>query len=275
MRDPYAIYAQYILKLRALDPLDADPSLADLGNVIHGALEDFIGDCQGGVPADALARLLAHGETHFRDLQDRPAVWAFWWPRFQRVAGWVVEAERQRRPLIATTHTEITGELTITEVTPPFQLRARADRLDQRQDGSLAIIDYKTGAIPSMTDIHLGFAPQLPLEAALAKRGAFKDKASGAAIQGPVEELAFWQLNGSDTGGVKPIREAGRGKTTGMDYGALADAAYEGLLDLLRDFSHDEASYPAQPAAAFAPRYSDYQHLARILEWSLSGEAAE
>jgi ATP-dependent helicase/nuclease subunit B len=44
---------------------------------------------------------------------------------------------------------------------------------------------------------------------------------------------------------------------------------------LLRDFSHDEASYPAQPAAAFAPRYSDYQHLARILEWSLSGEAAE
>jgi ATP-dependent helicase/nuclease subunit B len=275
MRDPYAIYAQYILKLRALDPLDADPSLADLGTVIHAALEDFIGDCRGGVPADALARLLAHGEQRFRDLQDRPAVWAFWWPRFQRVAGWVVEAERQRRPLITKTHTEITGILDITEVTPPFQLRARADRLDQRKDGSLAIIDYKTGAIPSMTDIHLGFAPQLPLEAALAKRGAFKDAATGATIQGAVEELAFWQLNGSDTGGVKPIREAGRGKGATLDYDALADEAYAGLIALLDEFSRDEASYPAQPAAAYAPRYSDYQHLARILEWSLSGEATE
>lgn len=275
MRDPYAIYAQYILKLRALDPLDADPSLADLGTVIHAALEDFVRDCRDGVPADAYARLLAHGEARFREMQDRPAVWAFWWPRFQRIAAWVVEEEQKRRPQVAASFTEVAAELAITAVEPPFLLRARADRIDQRKDGSLAIIDYKTGAVPAMADIHLGFAPQLPLEAALAKRGAFKDAVSGAVLLGPVDELAFWQLNGSDTGGVKPVKEAGRGKSTAVDYGALADAAYDGLIELLRDFSRDEASYPAQPVAAYAPRYSDYQHLARILEWSLSGEVGE
>jgi ATP-dependent helicase/nuclease subunit B len=271
MRDPYSIYAQHVLKLRALEPLDADPSLADLGTVIHAALERFIGDCRDGMPADALGRLLVHGEMAFARLQDRPAVRAFWWPRFQRIAAWVVAAEAERRPLIAESYTEVHATLPIVGIEPPFELRARADRIDRRKDGGLAIIDYKTGTLPSMQDVHLGFAPQLPLEAALAQRGAFTQADGVTPLQGPIAELAFWQLNGSETGGVKPIRAAGRGKQGGTDFNQLAEAAYLGLIELLRHFSREDAVYPATPMADFAPRYSDYGHLARTREWSLAG----
>jgi ATP-dependent helicase/nuclease subunit B len=190
----------------------------------------------------------------------------------------VVEEEQARRPEIEHSFTEVSAALVIDAVTPAFELRARADRIDRRKDGRLAIIDYKTGAVPNMHDVHLGFAPQLPLEAALARRGAFKSNTddattddAGGGIQGSIAELAFWQLNGSDSGGVKPIKEAGRGGSA-IDYDILAEEAYDGLLDLLRAFSVEEASYPARPMAAYAPRYSDYHHLARVLEWSLSGE---
>ncbi len=35
MRDPYAVFARYILGLRALDPMDADPGAAERGGFIH------------------------------------------------------------------------------------------------------------------------------------------------------------------------------------------------------------------------------------------------
>ncbi len=39
IRDPYAIYARHMLRLKALDELDADPGRAELGIVVHEALD--------------------------------------------------------------------------------------------------------------------------------------------------------------------------------------------------------------------------------------------
>ncbi|HTZ37895.1 MAG TPA: double-strand break repair protein AddB, partial [Stellaceae bacterium] len=41
-RDPYAIYAKHVLRLRALNALDADPDRADLGIAIHQTLAEFV-----------------------------------------------------------------------------------------------------------------------------------------------------------------------------------------------------------------------------------------
>ncbi|MDX9859663.1 MAG: double-strand break repair protein AddB, partial [Rhodospirillales bacterium] len=174
IRDPYAIFARHVLGLRPLDPLDADPAAADRGIIIHAALERFIQAYPGDLPADAEDRLIAIGREVFGDRSARPGVRAFWWPRFERLAHWFVDRERRRR---AAGHgvlaTEARGELALAGPGGSFRLTGRADRIDVTPAGELAIIDYKTGQVPSRKQVECGLAPQLSLEAAMAAAGAF------------------------------------------------------------------------------------------------------
>ena len=253
-RNPYAIYARHILRLKALDPLDQDPNAPELGIAVHSALHEFTRKFPHALPTDALALLRAEGDAAFQPYLDRPNVWAFWQPRFQRIAAWWLGVERERRPLLNAIATEIAGELVLPDVVPLFTLTARADRIDTMRDGALAIIDYKTGQPPEQNNIALGFAPQLALEATMALAGGFPGIAASL-----VAELAHWQLSGNRNGGAdKPV--AG-------DPMALAAEARAGLIELVREFSSDNAAYAATPDPQFAPKYDDYAHLARNTEW--------
>jgi ATP-dependent helicase/nuclease subunit B len=262
MRDPYAIYARHVLRLRPLDPLDEDPSAADRGSFIHRALDRFLAQHRQGLPENAVERLLALGAEAFGQALERPGVRAFWWPRFERIAAWFVAHERTRRVLVAAVHSEVAGELVLDGPRGPFRLFGRADRIDRLAEGGLAIIDYKTGQLPSAGDVASGFAPQLALEAAMAEAGAFPGIAAAA-----VAELAFWRLSGGEPPGeVKPLKGDAR---------RLAREAREGLDALVAAFDEEATSYAARPRPEQAPLYSDYIHLARVKEWSALGGAGE
>jgi len=259
MRDPYAVYARHVLRLSKLDPLDADPGAADKGEFIHAALDRFVREHPGELPGDALERLLEMGREAFGPVLDRPGVYAFWWPRFQQIAEWFLAQERERRAAgMVPLATEVTGTLTLDAPAGPFVLTAKADRIDRLPDGGLAIIDYKTGEPPSSRHIELGFSPQLPLEAAIAAAGGF-----GGVPGSPVGELAFWRLTGGEP--------AGEVKTVKGDPTALAERAQDGLSDLVAAFDDPATPYRSQPRPGWAPRYSDYLHLARVAEWSAGG----
>jgi ATP-dependent helicase/nuclease subunit B len=265
MRDPYGLYARKILRLRALDPLDADPGAAERGEFIHRALDDFVRRFPDALPDEAEATLLALGREAFGAALERPGVRAFWWPRFERIARWFLVKEAERRPLLSASRTELKGRLSLEGGAAPFELIAKADRIDRRRDGGLAILDYKTGTVPDAQDVALGFSPQLPLEAAMAAAGGF------AGIDAaPVTELAFWRLSGGDPAGeVKPVAK------DAAALGALAAEALAGLRELVRRFDDRATPYRAVPRPERAPRYSDYAHLARIKEWSVAAERDE
>ncbi|MBM3488755.1 MAG: double-strand break repair protein AddB, partial [Alphaproteobacteria bacterium] len=259
MRDPYAIFARRILDLEPLDPIDADANAAERGTIVHKALERFLAAFPDALPDGADDALVAIGRTAFGETLDRPGVWAFWWPRFVRIAGWVIAAERARRPGLAALYAERRAEHVIETRAGAFRLIAKVDRIERRRDGSLAIIDYKTGKPPSDKTIALGFAPQLPLEAALAALGAI-----AGIVAAPVATLAFWHLSGA----AKPGAEVpAKGDTA-----ALAAAAMEGLVRLITTFDDAATPYLATPDPDFAG-YGTYDHLARRLEWA-SGEAS-
>ena len=255
MRDPYAIYARHILKIRALDPLDAAPDAAVYGTLIHNTLDDFSARFPNELPVDALDQLIQIGAEHFEPLLKHPGVWAFWWPRFLRIAAWFVELEAERRQDVAVIHSEAAGEFVFAGSVGDFKLTAKADRIDELKSGELRIIDYKTGAPPSKTEVAAGYAPQLPLEAVIAEAGGF----SGIAAK-PVGELDYWRLRGSNP--------AGEVSSAGDEPAQLAAAAKEGLAALVRLFDQVETPYEARPSPEAAPKYSDYEHLARVKEWS-------
>lgn len=262
MRDPYAVYARSILGLEALKPIDADPGAADYGTLVHKALEVFLDRHRDRLPADAEGALLDIGREVFAAEMARPGVWAFWWPRFERIARWFVATERERRPGVAATLCEIKGTLEISAPGGPFTLTAKADRIDVLKDGGVALIDYKTGSIPSKKEVAAGFSPQLPLEAVIARHGGFP-----GVPPAEIAELAFWRLSGGE--------QAGEEKSAGDDPMTLADEALAGLVALIAAFDDPATPYEARPHPDRAPRYSDYLHLARVKEWASGGDEGE
>jgi ATP-dependent helicase/nuclease subunit B len=252
-RDPYAHYARRILRLKPLDPLDADPSASERGQFVHDALDQFIQRNMRTLPDDALNDLIRAGHMAFADAIGHPAVAAFWWPRFERVAAWFIDFERARRrggafPIA----TEIKGVLTVETAGADFVLEATADRIDRLPDGRLAIIDYKTGKPPAPKSVSEGAAPQLPLEAVIAEHGKFPGIAAAS-----VGELAYLRLSGGTVPG-EFLPALGREAPEP----AIADAwdKLVALIDLFDD--------PAMPYRSTA-RGIDYDHLARVQEWML------
>jgi ATP-dependent helicase/nuclease subunit B len=263
MRDPYAIYAEHILKLRRLDDIGADVGPMERGNILHAALDAFLRDLGGRWPADALERLLEAGRVAFGPALERPTVRAFWWPRFERIARWFVAQEAQRRTLVAGSVTEVSGQIIFDEPRGgPFMLRAKADRIDRLQDGTLTVIDYKTGAVPSNKDQNQGLASQLRLEALMASRGVFEGVPAAA-----VSAVEYWWLTGRGEGG-----EVKRDK---HPPDAAAAEAEKGLLGLIDTFDDPATPYHSQPVAGMAPRYSDYAHLARVSAWATAADDDE
>jgi ATP-dependent helicase/nuclease subunit B len=262
MRDPYAIYAKHVLRLRALDPIDADPGAAEYGSMVHEALELFLKAWPHALPPDPEAELLRVGLAVFEAKVTSPALWAFWWPRFEAIARWVAAKERGRRHGVRQVHAEVSGALEIEAPAGPFTLTAKADRIDEMADGHLALIDYKTGTPPKAREVAAGFAPQLPLEAVIARHGGFNGVRAAE-----VSDLLYWHLKGGAAGGDE--------RPAGGDAASLAAEALEGLQALVAVFDDPATPYAARPHPEHAPRYSDYLHLARVREWASGGEDAE
>jgi ATP-dependent helicase/nuclease subunit B len=267
LRDPYAIYARHILKLRPLDPLDQATDAADYGMLVHAGMRHFFDAFASRWPPDAAQQLRRAMARAVVEAQLRPALAEWWTPRLDRIADWVAVAERDRR--VAQPVNEIIAEQDGAWVQVrgggAFTLVARADRIDRRADSSIAILDYKTGTPPSQKEVDAGLAPQLLLEAAMAAAGAFGD-----AWSGPAGELVYWHL----TGGFEPgtARSLFHGKPA--EIAAAIANARAALGELIDAYDQPGRCYLSQPHPARAPRFSDYAQLARVAEWAAAGDDA-
>ena len=260
-RDPYAIYAEYILRLKALEAVERDDRPRETGMAWHASLQEFVEAYpSGALPPEARERLLAIAQARFALLRADPA-FALHWPNIEKGLDFFLGFERETRDAIQQIWVERQGAIAVPLTTgAPFKLSARADRIDVLKSGGARLIDYKSGAPPTAKEVKAGFSPQLTLEAALLGRGGFEGLP-------PLEtvEAIYLKLGGAAGGEEKP---AG-GKSENI--GALAGQHFAGLQMLLDAFASEETPYLSRPFPKFAPRFSDYDHLARVKEWSATG----
>lgn len=262
LRDPYALYAKHVLRLKPLDPLDAEIGALERGTAIHKALELFTKTFPDGPPEDADIKLIEIAEGVFTELAIPKAVMAVWRPRFFKAAQWFVQEDRKLRAEALKTHVELQGKWTFPAPGGEFELRARADRIDVRPDGTAAIIDYKSGLPPSERQVRNIWAPQLPLEAAILSEGGFTEM--GKLDPGALIYIRF--SGGEPPGEIREIK---------ADAAELAAQAKALLIQRVTEFDNEDTSYKPRMFPFRSDIEGEYDHLARVKEWSVSGWSDE
>jgi ATP-dependent helicase/nuclease subunit B len=262
LRDPYAIYAKHVLRLRPLDPLDQEPGPPQRGIAIHKALEQFLKAFPASLPSDAIEELLRFGVEGFAQAGATDAVLALWGPRFRRAARWFLRYETDRRQHLARSCVEVKGSIEI-PAREIFTLKGRADRIDLFKDGSAAILDYKTGRAPTDKQINRLFAPQLPLEAAMLLRGAFADCSATS-----IRELVHVRLTGGEPPGEDCPADI-------KDANALAHEAWAKIVAQVARFDQESVPYRSRVMPERVTDEGDYDHLARVREWTLEQDSEE
>jgi len=269
LRDPYTIYARYILRVNPLDPVDMPLSAADRGSAIHGALGEFTQTFSDVLPDDPVRALRDIGEKYFKPLMERPEARALWWPRFQRIAKWFADWEIVRRRDLDHIQAEIRGEMPILlDGGRTFLISARADRIERRNDGTFAILDYKTGQPPSGKQVRMGLSPQLTLEAAILRAGGFEGIPAGSSVS----EIGYVRLSGNNPPGEqKPLELKIKQSDAPQPPNDAADEARTKLEALIRAFESETQAYTSLNLSMWSNRYGSYDDLARIKEWSAAG----
>ena len=258
--DPYQFYAQAILRLRRLDPLDADPTAAWKGEVVHNVLDRWHKAGNGA------GELLAIAAEELAEMRAHPLVRSLWWPRLSKALEWIdaeiVTQRAQGRTVLAS---EAKGAMDYMGV----KIHGRADRIDRLADGTLGIIDYKTGSPPTGAMVEKGFALQLGTLGLIAADGGFEG------VAGQPTGFEYWSLakaaKSKDQFGYvfEPVKEDR--KKTGLPREDFLSVTEDFLRGALQDYILGEKPFTARLNPDLGG-YNDYDQLMRLDEWQARSE---
>ncbi|MEM7521998.1 MAG: double-strand break repair protein AddB, partial [Pseudomonadota bacterium] len=249
IRDPYAVYARHVLRVRPLNPLVQSPDAPVRGIIMHQVMEDFVRRLHKEPSALSKEALMCIANTVLATAAPWPAARAMWRARIERIAAWFIAGEqiRQAHASASVFEDDAKGKITLDDI--GFTLVGKADRIDTTVDGRAIIYDYKTGNPPSEKEQKF-FDKQLLLEAAMLEQGGFE-------ALGPlsVAEAKFIGLGAQP----KEVRAPLEVENTKV---ILAD-----LRELIASYRAVDQGYTSRRIVQKEDDAEDYDHLARFGEW--------
>lgn len=260
VRDPYAVYARYVLGLKELERPGRSAEALARGTAVHKALERLVlswpealpEDCEGVLQGLLIEEL---GHAGFDD-----GAMAREGPLARNCARTLARLEAERRARGIEVRVEESVQHTFAAPFGLFTVTAKADRIEISAHGA-AVMDFKTGQIPSKKQIEAGYAPQLTLTGAILAEEGLKDR-------GPIEpeELTYVRVTGRDRADETVVR------ASGAEAMALSTAALQGLRARVERFDDPAQPYLSWVAPQFMGNFGgNYDHLARVWEWHVAG----
>jgi ATP-dependent helicase/nuclease subunit B len=245
IRDPYAIYARHVLKLKPLDPLRPEPDPRLRGVVLHEILEVYLRRGGGGREV-----LMSIADAVISEKVAWPLARTIWLSRIAKAADAFLafSASTGGTPVLM----EEKGAVQLPGL--DFTLTGKPDRIDRLEDGRLLLIDYKTGEPPTPKQ-QLHFDKQLLLLAAMAEAGAFKD------------------LDADEVARVVYVGLKAQLKTQEITLapGQVAEVWGE-FARLIAAYARPSQGYTARRALETVRDARDYDHLSRFGEWDLTAD---
>ena len=249
--DPFQFYAEQIMRLKELEAVEEEPGPKWQGITAHAILQRW----HEARTTDPQAEIAPIMTAVMEEANAHPLLRALWEPRLLAALEWVAgEVRASEREVLAV---EAKGEMNFDGV----RVHGRADRIDRLPGGGLAIVDYKTGAPPSPTQVKAGFALQLGVLGLIAERGGFAD------APGPPEAFEYWSLaksDNSDTG--FGFRETPVGRRTGPSEEEFLPTTEARLREGVRDYVRGSRPFRARENPDY-PAYATYDQLMRLAEW--------
>lgn len=241
IHNPYAFYAQHILKLEPQDDYWNVPLAMEFGTMVH----DIIEKCAKipNLTPEILVREL--DTAALNKLGADNIIFDFWHRRFVGFAKTVVD-EIIAHPDM---QFERAGKIDIyldDAKTVKRTVRARADGV-----WSNGVMDIKTGSIPTMEQLKNGMMPQLPLEALMHINGGF-----GAGVPScDSPQMKFLQLQKKNVRVVDVPREI-----KDID---IITAAADKAAEVFRIYCSGNVPYEYRPTHG-SMKYKAWDDLARV-----------
>ena len=253
-RNPYGIYARYILNLYPLNTLEAKTNNALFGELIHKVIQEFLTRYPFSTDRQLLFQTAQEvfDENKLSDV-DKNLLNI----RFSAIADFLIQQQTNDSLIVKKSLCEEKIEQSFDIDGQPFTLYGTADRVDTLKNKTLRVIDYKTYHPPKKKEVTAGFSPQLVLEALLLSEKQ----------ELPVSNLTYWYLsNKIDASEVQPITESK------AEIDDLIQKSKDGLSKIIRAFRNEKTPYEVCPIPSQSPLFNDYAHLARMQEWATAEE---
>lgn len=259
MRSPYDLYAKHVLKLRQLDPLGDVPDARERGTIIHDAFARFVEEGHDPTAPDAFEKLMAIAADAFSGLEAIGERRDIWLKRFGTAAEQFLTFERERQPRVRQRHAEIKGRMPL-HLAEAFEITGQADRVDEMTDGTVEILDFKTGSPPTPAMMKAFEAPQLLMEAVMTQAGAMTGITAA-----PTSALTYVKIGLGPEAFVPSAFKA----SDGMPLMEAADEINRRLQSHIDHFLFRETPMPARLLPLVGQRFAGpYDHLARVAEWT-------